>query len=89
MNIVEIPWIFLLKFTSFTAVGIILGSYLVKFVSPDKLKKAFAIFLVFMSLFILYKNKEKFGQVTQLPTQDNYNSLKAETIAFVPTPYLS
>ena len=89
MNIVEIPWMFLLKFTSFTAVGIILGSYLVKFVSPDKLKKAFAIFLVFMSLFILYKNKEKFGQVTQLPTQNNYNSLKAETIAFVPTPYLS
>lgn len=89
MNIVEIPWMFLLKFTSFTAVGIILGSYLVRFVSPDKLKKAFAIFLVFMSLFILYKNKEKFGQVTQLPTQDNYNSLKAETIAFVPTPYLS
>jgi uncharacterized membrane protein YfcA len=56
---VEIPWIFLARFTLFTGIGIIVGTYLVKFVSPAKLKKAFAIFLVIMSFFILYKNKDQ------------------------------
>ncbi len=56
INLVEVPWGFLLKFTSFSGLGIIIGSYLVRYVSQKKLKKAFAIFLIFMGAFILYKN---------------------------------
>lgn len=56
IGLVEVPWEFLLKFTAFSGVGIIIGSYLVKFVPQTKLKKAFAIFLIFMGAFILYKN---------------------------------
>lgn len=56
---IEIPWLFLIIYTSLTIVGILFGSYLVKFIPQQKLKKAFAIFLLIMSLFILYKNKDK------------------------------
>jgi uncharacterized membrane protein YfcA len=66
VDTVEIPWIFLGKFTAFTGIGIIIGSYSVKFVSPEKLKKTFAIFLVIMSIFILYKNKEVFFSTAQI-----------------------
>ena len=55
-----IPWSFLIQFTAATIVGILLGSYAVRFVPAEKLKKAFAIFLVFMGLFILYKNHHIF-----------------------------
>ena len=56
LGLVQIPWEFLFKFTAFSGVGIIVGSYLVKYVSQAKLKKAFAVFLIFMGAFILYKN---------------------------------
>lgn len=52
----EIPWVFLAKFTSFSAIGILIGSYLVRFISQAKLKKGFGVFLIFMGIFILYKN---------------------------------
>ena len=60
VGVVEIPWTFLLTFSAVSGVGILIGSYLVKFVSQEKLKKAFAIFLIFMGIFILYKNKNVF-----------------------------
>ena len=56
---VTVDWAFLGQFTIFTAIGILLGSYFVKYISQQKLKKMFAIFLVVMGVFILYKNKEK------------------------------
>ncbi len=49
---------FLFKFTLFSGMGGFVGTYLVKFVSQKNLKKVFAIFLIFMGVFILYKNKE-------------------------------
>jgi uncharacterized membrane protein YfcA len=58
---VEIPWAFLGQFTIATTAGILIGSYLVKFVPQDKLKKGFAIFLVVMGVFILYKNRAVLG----------------------------
>ncbi|MEC9282045.1 MAG: sulfite exporter TauE/SafE family protein [Bdellovibrionota bacterium] len=61
IGLVEIPWEFLVKFTAASAVGIFIGTYLVQFVSQKKLKKAFAIFLVFMGIYILYKNRSTFG----------------------------
>lgn len=56
LGLVEIPWEFLLKFTFFSAVGIFTGAYLVKFVSQEILRKSFGVFLIFMGVFILYKN---------------------------------
>lgn len=55
---VEIPWMFLLQFTAFSGIGIFIGSALVQYVSQKALKKAFAVFLIFMGIFILYKNRE-------------------------------
>lgn len=60
IDIIEIPWFFLLKFSTLTILGILLGTYLVKFIPAQKLKKSFSIFLVFMACFILYKNVNVF-----------------------------
>ena len=59
IGLVEVPWGFLGKFLIFSGVGIFLGSYLVKFIPPAKLKKGFAIFLIIMGSFILFKNRDK------------------------------
>ncbi len=53
---VEVPWGFLALFTSVAVVGILLGSYMVRYVSQAMLRRAFAIFLVVMGVFILYQN---------------------------------
>jgi uncharacterized membrane protein YfcA len=55
IGIVEIPWNFLASFTAFSGAGIIIGSALMKYIAQDKLKKAFAVFLVFMGIFVIYK----------------------------------
>lgn len=60
ITIMEIPWEFLAKFTVFSGAGILMGSYLVKFVPQKTLKKSFAVFLIVMGVFILYKNKSVF-----------------------------
>jgi uncharacterized membrane protein YfcA len=57
---VEIPWTFLMQFSLFTIIGILIGSHLVQYVSAQKLKRSFAIFLVVMGVFILYKNASVF-----------------------------
>ncbi len=53
---VEIPWGFILLFSAVAVAGSYGGSYLVRFVSPHLLKRAFSIFLVVVSALILYKN---------------------------------
>lgn len=58
---VSIDWLFLSQFCIFTIIGILIGSYFVRFVSQEVLKKTFAIFLVIMGIFILYKNKSELG----------------------------
>lgn len=69
---VSIDWSFLGQFTIFTTIGIIVGSYFVKFISQEKLKKMFAIFLVVMGVFILYKNKSKLGFESQVTKTSSY-----------------
>jgi uncharacterized membrane protein YfcA len=54
---VEIPWGALLAFTGAGAVGILGGTFLVRFVSPTALQRAFALFLVAMGIFMLYQNR--------------------------------
>jgi len=59
LGLVEVPWAFLFKFTAFSAVGIFIGISLARFVSQAALKKVFGVFLIFMGILILYKNKAK------------------------------
>lgn len=54
---VEVPWAFLGAFTAVAVAGIILGTYLVRYVSQAGLRKAFAVFLVVMGGFILFQNR--------------------------------
>ena len=54
---VEVPWAFMALFTAVAILGTLVGTYLVRFVSQLALKRAFAVFLVFMGGFILYQNR--------------------------------
>lgn len=60
LNYIEVPWMFLIQFCAFSVAGIFIGATLIKYVKPDSLRKGFAIFLVIMGTFILYKNKDQF-----------------------------
>ncbi len=57
---VHVPWGFMAGFTAVAVVGILGGTALVRFVSQRALKQAFAVFLVVMGTFILYKNRSTF-----------------------------
>jgi hypothetical protein len=54
---VEVPWAFMALFTAVAVVGILGGTYLVRFVPQAALKRAFAVFLLVMGGFILYQNR--------------------------------
>lgn len=54
---VEIAWAFMTAFTGVAVAGILVGTYLVRFVPQSALKRAFAIFLLVMGGFILYQNR--------------------------------
>lgn len=51
----NIDWEFLLTFTSISIIGILIGVYLTRFISGEKLKKGFGWFTLLMALYILYK----------------------------------
>lgn len=51
----EIDWIFLLSFTAFSAVGMLIAIYVTKFVRADVLKKGFGWFVLAMAVFIILK----------------------------------
>ena len=54
---VEVDWPFIGMFTAVAGVGILVGSWLVRFVPQHALRRAFAVFLVVMGGFILYQNR--------------------------------
>jgi uncharacterized protein len=54
---VEVPWAFMTLFSAVAIVGILGGTYLVRFVSQQALKRTFAVFLLVMGGFILYQNR--------------------------------
>lgn len=62
-----IPWTFVGGFTAITVLGILAGTYFVRFISPKTLKQSFALFLLLMGGFVLYQNREAFS----LSTADN------------------
>ncbi len=58
---IQVPWTLLGQFTALAIVGILVGTWLARFVSASALKRAFAAFLVVMGAFILFKNRAVFG----------------------------
>ncbi len=54
---VDVPWAFMTVFTGIAVAGILIGSYLIRFVPQEALRRAFAVFLVVMGAFILYQNR--------------------------------
>jgi uncharacterized protein len=61
MGRVDIPWIFVLGFTAVAVLGILVGTYLVRYVSQRALKQAFSAFLIVMGIFILVQNRHAFS----------------------------
>ncbi|WP_136479891.1 sulfite exporter TauE/SafE family protein [Cognatitamlana onchidii] len=51
----DIEWSFLLIFTGVSILGIVLGVFLSKFISSNKLKKSFGVFVLLMAVYIMYK----------------------------------
>lgn len=51
----SIDWMFLLSFSLVSVIGIFIGMYIQNFINEKHLKKIFGVFLLMMSLFILYK----------------------------------
>ena len=64
---VHVPWAFMAGFTTIAAAGILAGTYLVQFVSQRALKRAFAVFLLLIGAFVLYKNRSAFQPATTQP----------------------
>lgn len=58
---VEVQWGFMTGFTAVAVVGILAGTWLVRFVPQHTLKRAFAVFLLVMGAFILYQNRAVLG----------------------------
>jgi len=52
---ISVDWPFILTFSAFTILGILLGGYLSKFISNKKLKKSFGYLILLMAVYILYK----------------------------------
>lgn len=50
-----IDWYFLLPFTAVSVIGIFLGLYIQRFINEKHLKKLFGVFVLIMSLVILYE----------------------------------
>ncbi len=50
-----IDWVFLLSFTVFSLIGIVLGVWLNKFIEGSKLKKSFGWFTLLMGIYIIIK----------------------------------
>lgn len=50
-----IDWLFLLKFTTFSVIGIYIGLYIQKFIGETHLKKIFGAFVLLMAVFIIFK----------------------------------
>ncbi|HLS48240.1 MAG TPA: sulfite exporter TauE/SafE family protein [Gemmatimonadales bacterium] len=60
-------WGFLAGFTVLAIVGILFGSWLVRFVSQAQLKRAFAVFLICVGAFVLFQNRDALLFTTDVP----------------------
>jgi uncharacterized membrane protein YfcA len=69
MGRVNIPWTFVLGFTTIAVLGILAGTYLVRYVSQRALKQSFSVFLIVMGTFILVQNRKAFSPETTAPSK--------------------
>ncbi|TWO32608.1 sulfite exporter TauE/SafE family protein [Seonamhaeicola sediminis] len=51
----DIDWAFLILFSLISVLGILIGVYLSKFISGEKLKKSFGFFTLIMAMYIIYR----------------------------------
>jgi uncharacterized membrane protein YfcA len=58
---VEVSWSFVATFTGVAVVGIMAGTLLVRHVPAALLRRGFALFLIAMSVFVLWQNRGVFG----------------------------
>ena len=56
---VPLDWVLLGEFSLIAFLGVGLGTWLVRFISQDQLRRGFAVFLVVMGIFVLVKGKVK------------------------------
>ena len=54
---VSVPWGVVAAFTLIAITGIFIGALVLRFVSPQALRRAFAYFLFVMAAFVLYQNR--------------------------------
>lgn len=59
---VTIDWGFVAGFTGIAILGVLAGTRLVPMISPTQLKRAFAVILIGVALFILHQNRSVFRQ---------------------------
>lgn len=52
---IAIDWVFLMSFTALSVIGIFIGLYIQNFINEKHLKKIFGIFVLLMSIVILFK----------------------------------
>ena len=57
---VQVPWTFVSAFTTIAVAGILVGTWGSHFVSQRALKRGFALFLIVMGSFMLYRNRAVF-----------------------------
>jgi hypothetical protein len=63
---VTIPWSFLAGFTAVAVAGILAGTYLVRLVPADALRRAFAVFLLLMGGLVFYQNRQVLARSGEL-----------------------
>ena len=51
----DIDWAFIILFSLISVLGILIGVYLSKFISGEKLKKSFGFFTLIMAMYIIYR----------------------------------
>lgn len=56
---VAMDWVLLAQFSLVAFVGVGVGTWLVRFISQNQLRRGFAVFLVIMGIFVLVKGKVK------------------------------
>ena len=82
LGAVTVPWAFMAGFTAVAVGGILVGTYFIRFVSQRMLKQSFAVFLIVMGSFMLYRNRQVF-----LPAVATPQALRSDS-TFAPSPTL-
>lgn len=86
---VHVPWAFMAGFTAVAAIGILAGTYFVRFVSQRALKQAFALFLVVMGAFILYRNRNAFLPIVDVTPRAPTARVITRPLTTAPDPSIS